>query len=306
MRALRIGTRASALARWQAEWVQQRLIQLGVAAELVLISTRGDKEQHDPIGNLGETGVFTKELQRALLEEKIDVAVHSLKDLPTDEVSGLTLAAVPERENPFDVLITRGGETLERLRPEASVGTGSLRRRAQLLSARRDLQPQHIRGNVDTRLKKLEAGEFDALVLAAAGLSRLGLLKRATEVLEPPRMLPAIGQGALGIECRVGDVEALATVAAIDHRDSRHAVIAERSLLAALRGGCLAPIAGWGRIAGGQLALTAAVLSFDGQRRLDVQATSSIDNAVQLGQQVANDLLGQGAAGLIDEARGQL
>ncbi|MEX0641575.1 MAG: hydroxymethylbilane synthase, partial [Pirellulales bacterium] len=199
---LRLGTRASALARWQAEWVAAQLTSRGVEVELVPIATRGDVRNRESIENIGSPGVFTKELERALLDERIDVAVHSLKDLPTDPVAGLCLPAVPERESPRDVLISRHGLLLDRLPAAATVGTGSLRRRAQLLHARADLVMRDVRGNVDTRLKKLADGEFDALVLAHAGLVRLGLDDQITEILKPARMLPAVGQGALAIEAR--------------------------------------------------------------------------------------------------------
>ena len=196
MPTLRLGTRASALARWQAQWVESRLIALGMAVELVPITTRGDTVQRDSIAEIGSPGVFTKELQCALLDGQIDLAVHSLKDLPTDEVDGLVLGAVPEREDPRDVLVSRQG-LLTELPQEAIVGTGSLRAGAPVVAHPRDLEVRGIRGNVDTRLGKLAAGEYDAIVLARAGLVRLSLQDRVTEVFAPEVMLPAVGQGAL-------------------------------------------------------------------------------------------------------------
>ena len=300
---LRLGTRASALARWQAEWVGRALASQAVSIELVPIATRGDEFHRDPIGNLGEPGVFTKELQRALLDGRIDLAVHSLKDLPTEPVEGLLLAAVPERHSPYDVLLSRGGQRLDQLPQGAVVGTGSLRRRAQLLFIRGDLVMKDIRGNVDTRLGKLEQGEYDALVLAQAGIERLGLGQHVTEVLMPPVMLPAVGQGALGLETRADDEATRGLVARLDHYPTHQAVLAERALLAGLRGGCLAPVAALGRAEGTGLTLLAAVLSHDGARRLEAQNATGVEEAEQLGSRVADELLRQGAADLIQQAR---
>ena len=239
---LRLGTRASALARWQAGWVADQLTAAGHAVELVPIITQGDTSGTESIGSIGSPGVFTKELQRALLDDRIDLAVHSLKDLPTDVVEGLVLAAVPEREDVADVLISRDRIPFAKLKPSAAIGTGSLRRRAQLLHARPDLQMRDIRGNVDTRVRKLHEGQFDAIVLAAAGLNRLGLAAEVTERLSAEIMLPAVGQGALGIEIRASDDSTRRGVALLDHAETHQSVIAERSLLAHLLGGCLAPV----------------------------------------------------------------
>jgi hydroxymethylbilane synthase len=257
----------------------------------------------EAIGRLGSPGVFTKELQKCLLDGTIDLAVHSLKDLPTDEVPGLLLTAVPKREDPRDVLVSRGGALMQ-LPAGATIGTGSLRRRAQILHARADLQVRDIRGNVDTRLEKLAAGQYDAVVLARAGLVRLGLESQITEVLEPRVMLPAVGQGALAIETRATDERTRSAVAPLDHAETHQAVTAERSLLAALEGGCLAPIAAWAQPDGNrQLRLDAYVLSADGKRRLAVTGTGRGDRAALLGAQVARQLLLEGAAELIREAR---
>ncbi|MEX2111978.1 MAG: hydroxymethylbilane synthase [Pirellulales bacterium] len=300
---LRLGTRASALARWQAQWVADSLKAIGVDVELVPITTRGDTSQGDAIGNLGAPGVFTKELQRVLIDERIDLAVHSLKDLPTDVVDGLTLAAVPPRESPFDVLLSRHGP-FEQLPQGATVGTGSLRRRAQLLHARADLQMRDIRGNVDTRVAKLAAGEFDAIVLAEAGLRRLELEHHVTQRFEPTVVLPAVGQGALGIEVRTGDSSTHELVERLDDPLSHSAVLAERTLLAALRGGCLAPIGAWARVAAdGRLRLDAAVLSADGKTRLAAGGEDALAAAVALGNRVAANLLVAGAGPLIDASR---
>ena len=328
---LRLGTRASALARWQAEWVAAQLHSCGLAVELVPIATSGDQRQ-EPIGGLSGKGVFTKEIQRALLEGRIDLAVHSLKDLPTDEVPGLCLAAVPERAAAGDVLVCRQAASLAELgtvpifgrRREtsarkwdcppplaelpsgAAVGTGSLRRRAQLLHARGDLQMKDVRGNVDTRLRRLDQGDYDALVLAEAGVRRLGLAGRITELLPMWIMLPAVGQGALALETRGGDAAAREAVARLDDPATHQAVLAERAMLAALQGGCLAPIAAWGRVAGKQLVLTGRVLSPDGAEKLEATRSAvAATDAAALGRRVADDLLAQGAGDLVQASRRQ-
>jgi hydroxymethylbilane synthase len=304
-RRLRLGTRASALARWQANWVAAQLISRGVEVALVPITTRGDAQPHDTIAGVGSPGVFTKELQRALLDEQVDLAVHSLKDLPTDEVAGLCLAAVPERESPYDALVSRQRLPLAQLPRAATIGTGSLRRRAQLLHARSDLRMRDVRGNVDTRLEKLAAGEYDALVLAYAGLRRLGRDAEITAVLGLAVMLPAVGQGALGIETRADDVGSRAAIAPLEHAASRQAVTAERALLAAVGGGCLAPVGAWARIEEEQLCLDAAVLSPDGRERIAASGRSPIHEPSRLGAEVAERLLALGAAELIGRARGE-
>lgn len=304
-RVLRLGTRASPLARWQADWVAARLAEFGVEVEMVLLTTRGDREQVGPIGAMGGQGVFTKELQRALLAGEVDLAVHSLKDLPTDVVDGLTLAAVPPRGPSGDVLVSRKVSSWEELPQGAVVGTGSLRRRTQLWHARPDLQMQDVRGNIDTRLRKLAEGQYDALILAEAGLERLGLADEIAQVLPKTLMLPAIGQGALGLETRSDDADAGATLAPLDDRETHAAVTAERALLAALRGGCLAPVGAWGRIEDGRLRLNAVVLSQDGAQRISAEAAGDLATSSALGERVAADLLAQGAGALITAARDQ-
>ncbi len=299
---LRLGTRASALARWQAQWVAEELRRRGVTVELVPITTRGDQQQ-GPIGLLGDRGLFTKELQRALLDNRIDLAVHSLKDLPTDEVPGLCLAAVPERAAAGDVLVSVKYASLDALPAGAVVGTGSLRRRAQLLHVRPNLRMQDLRGNVDTRLRKLREGQYDALVLAEAGLRRLGLAEHITQVLPPDVMLPAVGQGALALETRVDDAATRSHVATLDHLPTQRAVLAERTLLAGLEGGCLAPIAAYARAENGLLMLSGRVLSPDGARKIEATLSAPLDDASSLGRRVADALLAQGAAALIESGR---
>jgi hydroxymethylbilane synthase len=266
------------------------------------------------VADLGAQGLFTKEIQVALLAGRVDVAVHSLKDLPTLPVEGLTLAAVPMRENPADALVTRRGEALETLPAGARVGTGSLRRRAQVLSLRPDLEIVGIRGNVDTRLRKVESGECDAIVLAAAGLIRLGWEAQISDLLEPPRVLPAPGQGALGLECRADDAATIALVAELDHAATRVAVTAERAILAALHGGCSVPVAAWGRVEGGRLLVDALVADIGGREVLRASGSATLAGvgapgdqeaaASELGRRVADDLLRQGAAAVIAASRG--
>ena len=299
---LRLGTRGSPLARWQAEWVAARLTELGVAVTLVPITTQGDVKSQ-PLGEIGGQGLFTKELQRALLDGQIDLAVHSLKDLPTAPVPGLVLAAVPERESTDDVLVSNIADRIESLPRAARVGTGSLRRKAQLLHKRPDLRVEEIRGNVETRLRKLDEGQYDAIVLAEAGLRRLGMIDRIVHVIPRQIMLPAVGQGALGIEARAGDEATLALLAPLDYAATHQAVLAERTLLLTLRGGCLAPVGAWARLEQGHLALDAVVLSGDGMRKLKSQGTASPSDAIPLGRRVAELLLDQGAAELIASSR---
>jgi hydroxymethylbilane synthase len=303
---IRIGTRASPLAQWQANWVAEQLRAHGHEVALIPITTAGDRDQQGPIGAIGTSGVFTKELQRALLDGRIDLAVHSLKDLPTEHVDGLLVAAVPPRESAGDALLSRGRLKLSELPHEATVGTGSLRRQSQLLHARPDLHVSEIRGNVETRVRKLHEGQYDALVLAEAGLKRLGLESEIAQILPKSLMLPAVGQGALGLEARADDPATLAAVAPLNDPATHAAVFAERSLLAALRGGCLAPVGAWGRIEGGNLQLTAAVLSPDGRQRLAAEGTEQTARPMELGHRIANELLAQGAATLIALSRASL
>jgi hydroxymethylbilane synthase len=302
-RQYRLGTRGSKLARWQSDWVAARLRERGLEVEIIEITTTGDVQQIGPVAAFGGQGVFTKEIQTALLAGTVDLAVHSLKDLPTLPTSGLTLAAIPEREDVADALVGRESATIADLPSGAVVGTGSLRRRAQLLALRPDLQMREIRGNVDTRLRKLDEGQYDAIILAAAGLNRLGLAGRITEMLGPPRVLPAPGQGALAIECRSNDDDVLQVLAPLDHASTRAAVVAERAVLAALHGGCSAPVAAWGRVVGDALELDALVASLDGNRVLRALAQGSMSDSDVLGRRVADSLLAQGAAELVAAAR---
>jgi hydroxymethylbilane synthase len=307
---IRLGTRGSPLALWQADWVTARLEAAGVSVERVLISTSGDRDQSASITAFGTIGAFTKEIQRALVDGRIDVAVHSLKDLPTEPTPGLEIAAIPERGPCGDVLVTVDGRSLADLPEGARVGTGSLRRRAALWHVRPDLKMLDIRGNVDTRLRKLEEGQYDAVVLAEAGLSRLGLGGEMIWRIDHETMLPAVGQGALGIETRVAgdaaDNAAYAAIGGLDDRATRSAVLAERALLAKLCAGCLAPVGAFGRVGeDGSLMLSAAVFSPDGRRKLSVNISGSAEDRLAVGERAAMELLSQGADELVRQARGE-
>ncbi len=299
---------------WQAEHVRELLTSAAPerTVEIVPLSTIGDRDKTEALTRLGGsgTGVFTREIQAALLDGRADVAVHSLKDLPTEPVEGLTLAAVPQRGSMFDVLVLPEGRKQkaegsgdEVLLPTAArIGSGSPRRRAQLLHHRPDLQFVEARGNVETRLRKLDEGQFDALVLAEAGLTRLEFAGRISAPLRPPFMLPAVGQGALGIECRSDDESTREVLARLIDRATLHAVLAERAVLSALRAGCHAPLGVWTRADGDSLRLTAVVLSLDGVQRFEsdqLAAVASDADAVGLGRAVASELLAQGAAALL-------
>jgi hydroxymethylbilane synthase len=271
---LRIGTRGSALAMWQARHIADRLAQLhGVETELIHIHTSGDRMQSAPVAQINEMigaesggkGIFIKELEDALLAGTIDLAVHSMKDVPTEIPEGLAFGAITRREDPRDCLISRSGRSLKGLPAGARVGTSSLRRQAQLRQNRPDVEAVDLRGNVDTRLRKLDAGEFDALVLAVAGVNRLGATSRVTQVMNADVMLPAVGQGALGIETRASDVGTSELVAALDDADSRACVTAERGLLHELQGGCQIPLGAWAQLRNGELHIEAAVFSADGR-----------------------------------------
>ena len=303
MRILRIGTRGSMLAKWQAESVRKRLFaSAGVEAEIVIIKTAGDKLQHIPLTAIGGKGIFIKELEEALLEETIDLAVHSVKDIPTDTPSRLSFPAVCRRDDVRDCLV---GATLTSLRQGARVGTGSLRRRAQLLHLRPDLDIRDLRGNVDTRLRKVESGEYEAIMLSKAGLDRLGLSQRISEVLSPEVCMPAVGQGAIAVECRLKDTEAADILAPLDDAETRTAIIAERALLGALQGGCQVPLGAWARIERTELVLEACVCSADGVQYVKQRATAAPDQAAQLGEHMARLLVEAGAQAILEEVSKQ-
>jgi hydroxymethylbilane synthase len=296
VRALRIGTRGSMLAKWQAESVRKQLFAAtGVDAEIVIIKTAGDKLQLAPLTKIGGKGIFIKELEEALLDESIDLAVHSVKDIPTDTPTRLCFPAVCRRADVRDCLVSANGVSLANLRQGARVGTGSLRRQAQLLHIRPDLDFRDLRGNVDTRLRKVDSGEYEAILLAKAGLDRLGLSQRIAETLSPEVCLPAVGQGAIAVEARLKDAEVASMVGALDDAETRTAIIAERALLAAMQGGCQVPLGAWARMERGELIMEAVVCSVDGVQYIKERATGATENAAQVGEQLARQLLDAGA-----------
>lgn len=303
--SIRIATRASQLALWQANHVAGliRASAPELTVELVHVTTAGDVDQAEALRSFGGTGVFTSEVQNAVLTGRADLGVHSLKDLPTQAAPGLTLAAIPEREETDDALVLPAGAAsggdLGQIAHGGRIGTGSVRRQAQLLRARPDLHLLEIRGNVETRLRKLDQGDYDAIVLALAGLKRLGLAARMSQRLAPPLMYAAVGQGALAIECRENEVEIRELLSRLDHPSTRARVTAERGLLAHLRAGCHAPVGAATRLDGEELILEAVVLSPDGHERLEARAQAPLARARELGVQVADLLLEQGAGKLI-------
>ncbi len=298
---LRIGTRGSRLALWQATYVAQQLRPLAGLRPVVVveIQTAGDQIREAPLAQIGGEGLFTREIQRGVLSRAVDVAVHSLKDLPTLTVEGLVLGAVPARGPTGDVLVSRRHRGLDSLPAGAVVATSSPRRRAQILHRRPDLHLVEIRGNVETRLRKLAEQDLDALVLAQAGLERLGLREVITEVLDPTWMLPAVGQGALGLECRAGDRDTLAVLERLNDPCTRRAVLAERALLRALGGGCQVPIGAATVIANDTLSLRGVVLDPNGKQRMEGDIAGPVEKAEELGRRLAQQLLQQGAGQLI-------
>lgn len=313
---LRLGTRASALATWQAEWVAGELRRLGREVELVRIRTSGDHQQSGPIINIGATGVFTKEIQRALLDGRVDLAVHSMKDLPTEPIPGLSIAAVPLRADIRDAFISPRFDSFADLPPKARIGTGSLRRKCQLLYRFGDrYRIDDIRGNVETRLAKLDAGDYDAVILAVAGLRRLGLADRIRpeSILSADEFLPAVGQGALAVEARTDDREAVEVARLLDNESARRATFAERGMLLTLRGGCIAPIGARVTFENDVLTLHGRILSLDGTECYDASESISLPDdadrrgesadteSFRLGCRVAEELIRLGADRILDE-----
>jgi len=299
--SLRIGTRGSPLALWQANHIADRLrpIVAPRRVELVLIETHGDRDQASALSAMGGFGVFTKAIQNALLDGRADVAVHSLKDLPTIPEPLLELVAVPPRGPTGDAFVSRKYRRFEDLPAGAVVGTSSLRRRAQVANRRPDLKLLDLRGNVDTRLRKLDEQNLDAIILAEAGLERLGLADRITEVLDASWMLPAVGQGAIGLECRADDDETKHFVEALRDTDTFARVTAERSMLYALGGGCLVPIGTTSKVVDGVLTVRGAVLSPDGRRRVVATHSGPVSTPLAVGQELAALLIAEGAAELL-------
>lgn len=300
---LRIATRKSPLALWQAEHVASRLHALhpGLAVELVTMTTRGDKILDAPLSRVGGKGLFVKELEQGMLAGRADIAVHSMKDVPADLPEGLHLPVILAREDPRDAFVSLSSPRFADLPPGATVGTSSLRRRMQLQAARPDLSLRDLRGNVNTRLAKLDRGEYDALVLASAGLTRLGMRERISEYLEAEVILPAIGQGAIGIECRLGDEQVEALIGPLDDGETHLQVDAERALNGRLAGGCQVPIAGYAELSGDLLWLRGMVGRPDGSVVIPGEVTGPRARAAELGWALAEDLLARGAAPILAE-----
>ena len=302
MRPLRIGTRGSLLAKWQADFVRKQLFAAtGIEAEIVIIKTTGDRMQQAPLTQIGGKGIFIKELEDALLEETVDLAVHSVKDIPTETPPRLCFPAVCRRDDVRDCVVSTKGATLSNLRKGARVGTSSLRRQAQVRHLWPDLDVRELRGNVDTRLRKVESGEYDAILLAKAGLDRLGWSQRITETLDPEAFMPAVGQGAIAVQTRVNDEEAAEALAKLDDAETRSAIICERALLSKLQGGCQVPLGAWARLERGELVLEACVCSVDGAQYVKQRATAAPDQAAQLGEHMAQLLMEAGARNILEE-----
>lgn len=302
-KTIRLATRSSPLALWQANWVKTQLEteQAGLVVELVRIKTTGDKITDVPLATVGGKGLFVKEIEEALLDGRADLAVHSFKDLPVEIPAGLHIAATTKREDPRDALIASRGWTFEQLPKGARIGTSSLRRSTQLLHQRSDLVIVPLRGNLDTRIKKLQSEKLDAIVVAAAGLRRMGWDAQITEYLSIDICLPAIGQGALGLECRVDDAEMNRLAASLDEPVTATCVAAERAFLTRLQGGCQVPIAGHATMRSGHLSLRGLVASLDGAQVIADEASGPMHSAAMLGESLAERLLGQGADEILKE-----
>lgn len=297
---LRMGTRGSRLALWQAEHIRERLLrECAVEAELVIIKTAGDQFASAAVPAVGGKGIFIKEIEDALLDGRVDLAVHSMKDVPTETPRGLSFPAITKREDPRDAFISRSGERLAELPPGARLGTSSLRRQAQLRHHRDDLEMVNLRGNVDTRLRKLDAGEVDGLVLAKAGLDRLGFAGRITEILPPEVMLSAVGQGALAIEARETDARAREALSRLDDAQTCAAVNAERALLRELEGGCQVPLGAWARLENGTMQIDARILASDGSQSIERRIGGPPEDGENMGRKLARELLGAGGDKLL-------
>ena len=298
-----IGSRGSQLALWQANFIQDKLRARGFETRIEIIKTTGDKITDVPLAQVGSKGLFTKEIEEALLENRVDLAVHSLKDLPTELAADFEIAAITTRENPRDVFCAVNFSGIQALPQRANVGTSSLRRQAQLKALRPDLQIHPLRGNVDTRLRKLESGDYDAIILAAAGLNRLGKTQRVREVISADVMTPAAGQGALGIEIRNGDSATRALLAFLDDAASRAATTCERALLNKLGGGCQVPIGAFAEVKNGRIHLNGLVAHPDGTKVL--RETRDGDDPVRLGEEVGETLLRRGGDVILEEVYGE-
>jgi hydroxymethylbilane synthase len=294
-----IGSRGSPLALWQTEWVRRRVEAAGNEVHTRIIKTTGDRLADAPLTQSGSKGLFIKEIEEALLDRKIDLAVHSLKDLPIELPEGLSIAAIPQREDARDAFVARDGMPWESLPAGIRVGTSSLRRQAQLLAIRPDLEVVALRGNIDTRIRKLDRGDCEGLVLALAGLRRLGFESRVMKIFSPEEICPAVGQGALAIEIRAADAKTLEAVASLDHPPTQDATRAERAMLRELGGGCQLPVAAHAWREAESLHIIAVVASPDGSRVFRAAATGAKEQSETLGKHIAEDLLKQGAGSVL-------
>jgi hydroxymethylbilane synthase len=302
MTLLRLGTRKSKLALWQANFVKEKLEALGCKVELVPITTTGDKILDAPLAKIGGKGLFVKEIENALLAGEIDLAVHSLKDVPITIPEGLTLSAITEREEPYDVLISRNGKKLEELPSGAVVGTSSLRRQVQIKRRRRDLKVEILRGNVDTRLRKLKEGLYDAIVLAYAGVKRMGLSGEISQVLED--FIPAVGQGSLAIETRAEDERVINFVKVLNHQESWLRAVCERAFLRELQGGCQVPIGAYAWIEGDRIKIKGFISDLEGERFLEGYEEGGLQEAEEVGKRLAQRLLREGGEEILKEIYG--
>ena len=298
-----IGSRGSQLALWQANWVKSELERLhdNVDIDIRIIATSGDIIQDVPLAKIGGKGLFVKEIEEALLANEIDLAVHSMKDVPIDLPTELGISVITKRENPLDALISKNGEKLADLPQGATIGTSSLRRSSQLLKYRDDFKIHPLRGNVDTRLRKVEEGKYDAILLASAGLNRLGWANRITEEISPDILLPAMGQGALGIETRLDDTKIYDFISTLNHEQTHYAVSAERSMVGRLDGGCQVPIGAYARVEKGLVTLKGLVASLDGEVIYKLENVGPVDDAINIGQELGAQLLKMGANEILEK-----
>ncbi|MBC2694063.1 MAG: hydroxymethylbilane synthase [Desulfobacteraceae bacterium] len=306
-KSIKIGTRGSKLALWQANWVKSTLTSINpsLSVDLIIIKTKGDKILDVPLAMVGGKGLFVKEIEEALLDGRIDLAVHSMKDMPAEIPMGLCIGAVPERETPNDVLISKNGLLFSELISGSRIGTSSLRRSSQLLYARPDFVILPLRGNLDTRLRKLDTENMDATILAAAGVKRLNYENRITEYLDENIMLPAVGQGALCIEIRKNDAEIEPIVTALDHQKTRSAVIGERAFSNCLEGGCQVPIAAYGKIEKNIFTLSGLVADIDGKIILKKTLSGPVEQSESIGVKLADSLLSMGAKKILEKIRAE-
>jgi len=298
-----IGSRGSQLALWQANWVKSELERLHSNADIDIriIATSGDNIQDVPLSKIGGKGLFVKEIEEALLANEIDLAVHSMKDVPMELPTELGISVITKRENPLDALISKNGEKLADLPQGATIGTSSLRRSSQLLKYRDDFKIHPLRGNVDTRLRKVEEGKYDAILLASAGLNRLGWANRITEEISHDILLPAMGQGALGIETRLDDTKIYDLISTLNHEQTHYAVSAERSLVGRLDGGCQVPIGAYARVEKGLITLKGLVASLDGEIIYKLENVGPVDDAINIGQELGAQLLKMGANEILEK-----